>query len=82
MKRSIFVSLTLFASIIFVGIASAQINMSWEKERFAYVTNEGAHNLMVLDLEKEKTIATLKTDTAPHAKSLPTFNKINSPTGS
>ena len=67
MKRSIFVSLTLFASIIFVGIASAQINMSWEKERFAYVTNEGAHNLMVLDLEKEKTIATLKTDTAPHA---------------
>ncbi|MDY6897942.1 MAG: cytochrome D1 domain-containing protein, partial [Cyanobacteriota bacterium] len=67
MKRSIFVSLTLLILIVCAGIASAQMNLPWEKERFAYVTNEGDHNLMVLDLEQEKTIATLETDKAPHS---------------
>lgn len=67
MKKSIFLSLTLLTLIVFVGIGSGKMNMPREKGRFAYVTNEGDNNLMVIDLEKEKTVATINTDKVPHA---------------
>jgi YVTN family beta-propeller protein len=43
------------------------VNMALAADRFAYVPNEGDHNLVVVDLNAEKVIRTLPTGKAPHA---------------
>lgn len=45
----------------------AQAAMDRQQHRYAYVTNEEGNNLMVVDLQTEKLIATLDTGKIPHA---------------
>ena len=66
MKKFTYLALILLILIAFYGVvASAQTSTHWEKGRFAYVTNEGDNNLLVIDLKTEKTVATLKTGKTP-----------------
>jgi YVTN family beta-propeller protein len=56
-----FVVIMLFLNMLFVGSASAA------SDRFAFVTSEGDNNLVVIDLNTEKTVKTLPTGKTPHA---------------
>jgi YVTN family beta-propeller protein len=47
------------------GLAQAETH--WQQGRFAYVTNEGDNNLLVVDLQTEKVVQTLDTGRTPHA---------------
>ena len=67
MKKFTCVSLFLSIFIIFYDVALAQTSTHREDEQFAFVTNEGDDNLLVIDLKKEKPVATIKTDKIPHA---------------
>ncbi len=44
----------------------AQARVDWQSGRYAYVTNEGDNNLLVVDLKSEKVVATLATSKIPH----------------
>jgi len=61
-------SMFLFFALVF-GMWSFVVpcKASAETERYAFVTSEGDNNLVVLDLNTEKTVKTLPTGKSPHA---------------
>ena len=67
MNRNLLTSsiLTIICFLFFAGPVLAE--MQWQHGRYAYVTNEGDSNLLVVDLQSEKVIKTLETGKTPHA---------------
>lgn len=64
MKKAILLLGVLF--LIISGHAFAG-EKSVETERYAFVTNEGDNNLLVVDLKSEKTVKVIPTGKTPHA---------------
>jgi YVTN family beta-propeller protein len=66
MNKNLF-SLAMLTIICLFCTGPVQAEMQWQRGRYAYVTNEGDNNLLVVDLQTEKVVKTLNTGKTPHA---------------
>ena len=67
MRKTLLLLLLILSSLLVASLAYTDEQSATDSGRFAFVTNEGDNNLMVVDLNTERVVKSLPTGQTPHA---------------